>query len=62
MDCHRGVWVGCNKFITEYGTELRVVPFSQLINRYKDKLPLKCFMLLEGNTIKDIVEDNLEQF
>jgi hypothetical protein len=61
MECYRGIWISCNRFVTEYGTELRVVPFNQFVSRWESKFPLRCFILLEGNTVKDIVEDNIDE-
>jgi len=53
----RGTWVSSNKFIDENGVEHLVVAFPQTVEEYYKRFPIKCFMLVQGTTVKQVVEE-----
>ena len=53
----RGTWVSGNTFIDEDGIEHFVVAFPQTLEEYYKCFPLKCFMLIQGTTVRQVVED-----
>lgn len=56
MEALRGVWHKGNKFIKESGEEIKVYPYTPLLRQFYSKLPLECFILLDDETIKEVVE------
>lgn len=52
----KGTWKSGNTFIDEHEMYHCIHPYSPTYNKYKDKLPLDCFVLLYGKVLKEIVE------
>lgn len=46
------------RFITEQGEEIRVLMYRETFEAYSRLLPMKCYVLLEDNIVKEIVAYN----
>jgi len=53
----RGTWISGNRFIDEDGVEHLVVAFPQTIEDYYKRFPVQCFMLIQGNIVRQVVEE-----
>lgn len=52
-----GTWLRYNTFITDKNETINIYPYPSFGNYYYDRLPLKCYILLLGDTIKNLVEE-----
>lgn len=52
-----GTWLRYNTFITDKNETIKIYPYPLFGSQYYDRLPLKCYILLLGDTIKNLVEE-----
>ena len=54
-----GVWIKANRFLTDDNELITVYPYNYIYEEWSDKLPIKCWILLElgeYNMILQVVE------
>ena len=59
MKTYKGILLDCNLFEDESGNRMKVVMMKYLYDSYKDCFPLTCFILLDGDTIRNIFSLNV---
>jgi hypothetical protein len=50
-----GTWMSCNQFKDDQDNIFKVFPYMNILTQYRSLFPIQCYVLLYGNTIKDIV-------
>ena len=55
---YKGIWVKTNSFMIEDGKTIFIAPYQNLIDMYKHKLPMECYILVHNplNTVKEVLE------
>lgn len=54
---YKGIWWYYNKFETEDGKMINIFPYGMTGDKYKPRLPIHCFIMIDKNhTLKEIVE------
>jgi len=54
MKTYKGTLLTCNLFEDENGERIKVFLTNYLYTVYKDSIPTECFILLDGDTIRNI--------
>ena len=52
----KGRWIDANLFIDEYDKEYKVLAYKSFLREWEDKFPLECYIMLDGNIIRSLVE------
>lgn len=52
-----GTWIKYNLFIDENGEKIEIYPYKITGDKYEKKFPLKCFMLIDGDEVIEVLEE-----
>ena len=56
LKTYRGVWEKGGKFTKENGEVIKIAPYTPMLREFYDQLPIECYILLEGNAVKEVVK------
>ena len=54
---YKGRWISPNKFIKESGEIIRIEPYRNIKDEYREQLPLNCYILCytQMNIVKEVL-------